>query len=558
MNAKKLVFLVTAILSAIANSTFAQGTAFTYQGQLTAGGAPVRGNYDFTFALYNNPSTNTGQVGTTLTMLGVGVTNGQFTVALDFGANFPGANRWLAIATRPTGSGPFFPLTPLQQLTPTPYAIYSPNAGLATVATSANSVSASNIVGPLNLSQLPASVVTNTETGVTLGGTFSGNGASLNTLNASQLASGVVSNSVLPGFQSSSNYNTINGGQGNTNAGNHATIGGGLNNSINGNGLYATIGGGTANSATAYAATVAGGQQNSAPSLNSTVGGGVLNLANGNGSVISGGGYDGTNNYGNTATGAASVIGGGVLNLNYGTFGVIGGGYGNTASNAFSAVPGGMSNVASGNYSFAAGFNARATNQGAFVWADSQPTPFASTNTNSFNVRASGGVVFNTGGVGLAVDGAPVLTATSNSIQPYEINDGGSSGYQTFQQAVSAIGGDTSLTFSNIYPLAASSSPAFTLTVNGAPLGTVVGFAGSEGMSQPYQYVVETQTSSALTNPDSELTLPAVLTFSRNGRTTTFAGIVTGCTLAASSGGTFLYTVKIESALAYMSLNTDY
>lgn len=555
MNAKKLVFLVTIALFAIVDSLIAQGTAFTYQGQLAAGGAPVSGSYDFTFALYNSPATNSGQVGPSLTIPGVGVTNGQFTVVLDFGANFPGANRWLAIATRPTGSGPFIPLAPLQQLTPTPYAIYSPNAGAAAVA---NSVSANNIVGALSLSQLPASVVTNTETGVTLGGIFSGNGASLNTLNASQLASGVVPYSVLPGFQASNNYSTLSGGQGNSLNGSYATIGGGVSNKITGNGLYATIGGGTSNSATAYASTVAGGQQNNAPSPSSTVGGGVLNLANGNGSVISGGGYDGTNNYGNTANGPASVIGGGVLNLNNGTFSVIGGGYLNLTSNAFSTVPGGMSNVASGNYSFAAGFNAHATNQGAFVWADSQPTPFSSTNTNSFNVRANGGVTFNTGGAGIAVDGAPVLTATSNSIQPYEINDGGSSGYQTFQQAVSAVGGDTSLVFSNIYPLAASSSPAFTLTVNGAALGTVVGFAGSEGLSQPYEYVVETQTSSALTNPDSELTLPAVLTFSRNGRTTTFAGIVTACTLAGNSGGNFLYTVKMESAMAYMALNTDY
>ena len=34
----------------------AQGTAFTYQGQLNSGGSPANGFYDFHFALSNAPS----------------------------------------------------------------------------------------------------------------------------------------------------------------------------------------------------------------------------------------------------------------------------------------------------------------------------------------------------------------------------------------------------------------------------------------------------------------------------------------------------------------------
>ena len=57
----------------------AQGTAFTYQGQLVSNGLPAHGYYDFTFALFNNASTNTGrQVDATQTNLDVGVTNGLF------------------------------------------------------------------------------------------------------------------------------------------------------------------------------------------------------------------------------------------------------------------------------------------------------------------------------------------------------------------------------------------------------------------------------------------------------------------------------------------------
>src|ERR1700749_926792 len=102
---KLLRFLLTILVLADTGNLHAQGTAFTYQGWLNTAGNPAAGNYDLTFALFNNASTNTGQVGTTLTNLGVGVTNGLFTVTLDFGASFPGANRWLAIGVRTNGGG---------------------------------------------------------------------------------------------------------------------------------------------------------------------------------------------------------------------------------------------------------------------------------------------------------------------------------------------------------------------------------------------------------------------------------------------------------------------
>jgi hypothetical protein len=130
------LFSLLAVLASVHQAS-AQGTAFTYQGQLQNNGSPANGSYDFTFSLFNNSSTNTGQVGGTLTNLDAGVTNGLFTVTLDFGAVFTGNATWLAIGVRTNGGASFTALNPLQELTPAPYAIYAPNAGSAATATTA-------------------------------------------------------------------------------------------------------------------------------------------------------------------------------------------------------------------------------------------------------------------------------------------------------------------------------------------------------------------------------------------------------------------------------------
>jgi hypothetical protein len=74
---------------------------------------------------------------------------------------------------------------------------------------------------------------------------------------------------------------------------------------------------------------------------------------------------------GNTVNNTYAVVDGGFGNT-AGYEAVVGGGQNNTASGQQSTVPGGNNNLASGNFSFAAGDMAQATNQGAFVWADSQ------------------------------------------------------------------------------------------------------------------------------------------------------------------------------------------
>ena len=64
------------------------------------------------------------QFGATLTNSVVGVSNGLFTVSLDFGAGvFTGPDRWLEIGVCANGAGVFALLSPRQKLTATPYAV---------------------------------------------------------------------------------------------------------------------------------------------------------------------------------------------------------------------------------------------------------------------------------------------------------------------------------------------------------------------------------------------------------------------------------------------------
>ena len=125
------------------STSFAQGTAFTYQGRLNDGGTPASGAYDLTFAVFDAASIG-AQVGATLTNAAVAVSNGLFTVTLDFGAGiFTGPDRWLEIGVATNGDGGFVTLSPRQALLPAPYAIYANTAStvvLGSVVTSLNAL----------------------------------------------------------------------------------------------------------------------------------------------------------------------------------------------------------------------------------------------------------------------------------------------------------------------------------------------------------------------------------------------------------------------------------
>jgi pectin methylesterase-like acyl-CoA thioesterase len=97
-------------------------TAFTYQGQLSDGGSPANGSYDFLFSLYDEEISG-AQVGETITQT-ISVSEGLFTTMLDFGNVFNGDARYLEIAVQFSGGG-YTTLDPRQALTAVPYASYA-------------------------------------------------------------------------------------------------------------------------------------------------------------------------------------------------------------------------------------------------------------------------------------------------------------------------------------------------------------------------------------------------------------------------------------------------
>jgi N-acetylneuraminic acid mutarotase len=124
-----LACLLLSTLHPQLSTVFAQGTAFTYQGRLNDGVNPASGIYDLRFTIYDLPGAGAAVAGP-LTNAPVAVSNGLFTVALDFGAVFNGAPRWLEIGVRPGGgAGDFTTLSPRQAISPTPYAMFATTAG---------------------------------------------------------------------------------------------------------------------------------------------------------------------------------------------------------------------------------------------------------------------------------------------------------------------------------------------------------------------------------------------------------------------------------------------
>jgi N-acetylneuraminic acid mutarotase len=126
MKRKLSVFMLGVLghLLMVASSAFAQGTAFTYQGQLMDQGTPANGVYDFRFKVFDAVSAGT-QVGLVMTSDDVPVHNGLFTVTLDPGTSvFTGAPRWLEIGVRPgSSSGLYVSVLPRHSIAAAPYAI---------------------------------------------------------------------------------------------------------------------------------------------------------------------------------------------------------------------------------------------------------------------------------------------------------------------------------------------------------------------------------------------------------------------------------------------------
>lgn len=118
------LFLVHVAATASAQTPL--GSAWTYQGRLAQAGAPASGSIPMVFKLWDAASAG-NQVGPTLTFNGVGgnpppvsVSNGVFTVSLDFGAGVFGPSaRWLEITVNGVA------LAPRQAVDSTPAAAFS-------------------------------------------------------------------------------------------------------------------------------------------------------------------------------------------------------------------------------------------------------------------------------------------------------------------------------------------------------------------------------------------------------------------------------------------------
>ena len=271
MKTKLKILAILLLLSTInhpLSTAFAQGTAFTFQGRLTEGGLPANGSYDLKSTLFGG-ITGDGAVAGPLTNSATVISNGLFTVALDFGNQFDGSPRFLEIAVRTNGVGAFSILTPRQPVTAAPYAITSLTAGsIAGLRITGNLSASPNVIGGASVNYIAPSVV---------GSTIGGGGAT---------ASG-VSNSIT------GDYSVIGGGLNNSVQTIKSTLGGGFNNLIEGDSHFATIAGGAENKIHpgSFYGTIAGGYNNAlqSPAYYSVIGGGDNNYITGPNATIPGG-----------------------------------------------------------------------------------------------------------------------------------------------------------------------------------------------------------------------------------------------------------------------------
>jgi len=376
------------------------GTAFTYSGRLKYKNNPADGNFDLQLKLYDDPNNNNNLVAT-YSVSALPIVNGLFVVNVDFSSvsMFNGTAYWLELSARPSGNnGAYQSVLPRQPVNPTPYSFFTPLAATANTANAA----AANAVDSLSIQN--------------------------NAIGASKIASGQVVKS-LNGFfddvtlQAGANVTLTPSGNGLSIS---ATGGGGSGWSLTGN---------TGNTSANFLGTIDNkplelrvyneralhlewGTVGNSASINTIAGSRVNLISNGAiGATIAGGGEEGTlipYEFPNEIRGSFSAIGGGSGNIvRYGSYATIaggannlagydvsstgdyssvGGGYANNAQGNYSTVPGGYRNWAPGTYSFAAGVQAKAVHNGAFVWADNSGGDYYSDQNNQFAIRAHGGV----------------------------------------------------------------------------------------------------------------------------------------------------------------------
>ncbi len=207
-------------------------------------------------------------------------------------------------------------------------------------------------------------------------------------------SSSAVSGQIVTSNNVSGVDSFIGAGDDNAVTGSLSFIGGGENSFVNGSGSFIGAGG--------YLVSKTTGDPNFITGNDSFVGAGDFNSITTNDAFIGGG--DGNEirtpglsaavvgGDGNFASGAYGAIAGGYHNSATATAAAVGGGFGSSASGRYATIPGGYLNAAGGIGSFAAGTQAKARHNGAFVWSDNAGSAAVqSTAAYQFVARASGG-----------------------------------------------------------------------------------------------------------------------------------------------------------------------
>jgi trimeric autotransporter adhesin len=386
MNSQQTCPILALVTLALGIHVQAAQNSFTYQGRLSSGGSPASGQYEMNFTLYD-AFTNGTAIGAQA-VAPVPVTNGLFTVLLDFGSNaFNGDPRWLEIAVTVFGSDqPVTVVQPRQALTASPYALHAANA--ANLVNSANApldIKVNGIVralrieptGPLGYST-PNIIGGNARNsvGTNVQGAFIGGGG---------LYGG--SDDRYPN-RVAADFGAIVGGYGNSISDEAGFIGAGYNNRIALGAYFSAIGGGHLSriESDSYGSfigggifngieqrsemsVVSGGYQNTvlSNSPNAAIAGGYWNFIgpSAHGSTISGGTSNRASSFAATIGGGEdnqigltanhATVAGGFQNTNNSYRGTIAGGEGNRALAVWATVGGGQGNLSGGDYVVIAG-----------------------------------------------------------------------------------------------------------------------------------------------------------------------------------------------------------
>ena len=331
-----IAFTMLMIGSLLTSLAAPLGTAFTYQGRLDDGAFPVNGLYDFNFKLFDAETAGT-LVGPALgvSLDTIAVSNGVFSVDLDFGPVFNGDKRWLEISVNTNSARPLAALSPRQPLNAAPYAQYAVNAGgvaanavngaaIANNAVTGQKIATATVVRSVNgltdaltLAAGPnitLGTVGNTLTisgsgpgappwllggngGTTAGPNFLGttdnqpvelkvNGQRALRLEPHSISPNILGGSPANSIQLLSRGSVIVGG-----GAAFDPVFGAVPNRITGTNAYDFIGGGLGNSSSGGRNVIGGGQQNTMSDANgSVIGGGVTNLIGPVDSGVIGGG----------------------------------------------------------------------------------------------------------------------------------------------------------------------------------------------------------------------------------------------------------------------------